>query len=154
MAYYRPTVQKDIELLAPIMRSDDRKEVWHSHGLDPLNALTASVNSSQEANTIIGSNQQVIGLFGYSEYDKDNAIPWILASDDLPRMTFWFVPESKKWVNRISEKYRCLYNYVHFENQTGLRLVEWLGFKLNRKLDNWGVNPTTFIEFVMRRKET
>lgn len=152
MPYYRPTIEKDIDLLAPVMRSDDRKEVWHSHGFDPLGALVSSVKHSKEANTIIGDDGQVIGMFGYCEYDKNNAIPWLLASDDLPKIVFRFLPESKKWVNGVSREYKCLYNYVHFENKASLRWLKWLGFKLNRKLDNWGVNPSTFIEFVMRKE--
>lgn len=147
MAYYRPAKKDDIPYLAETMREQDRKEIWHSHGLTPLDALTFSFELAVENNSIIGDDGKVIGMFGVGEAAPRIGVPWLLASDELPKVQRQFLPESIKWVERVNERYDLLYNYVYAGNKTSIRWLKWLGFSFIRKIDDWGVHPAPFIEF-------
>lgn len=151
MAYYRPSIEEDATVLAPKMRKQDTLEVWHSHGLSPLEALTMSLLLSVEANTIIDDDDEVIGMFGVGEATPQVGIPWLLASDKLRDVTKQFLPESEKWVKRMNERYDLLYNYVYAGNTTSIRWLKWMGFSFIREIPDHGVHPTKFIEFAKHK---
>lgn len=151
MAYYRPSFREDAAVLAPKMRKQDALEVWHSHGLSPLEALRFSFDESIESNSIIDDDGQVIGMFGVSEVAPIVGVPWLLASDRLKAVQREFLPESEKWVQRINERYDLLYNYVYAGNTVSIRWLKWLGFSFVREIPDHGVHPTTFIEFARHK---
>lgn len=151
MAYYRTSVPEDAELLAPKMRKQDALEVWHSHGMSPLEALVSSYDVSVESNTIISNTGEVIGMFGVGEVTPQIGIPWLLASDELTKISREFLPESEKWVQRVNDRYDLLYNYVYAGNKISMRWLKWLGFSFIREIPDYGVNPATFIEFARHK---
>lgn len=144
MAYYRPASFEDIDILHHAIREQDRTEIWHSHGMTPYEGLRFSLERAVEAHSIISDEGNVIGMFGVGEHSPRIGIPWLLASDELPKVAKQFIPESKKWIESLP--YDLLFNYVYANNTTSIRWLKWLSFKFIRKVE-FGVNPTTFIEF-------
>jgi hypothetical protein len=82
-------------------------------------------------------------MFGVS---KEGAI-WLLASDDIHRIRFSFLRESRKVIDFLNQKYPKLWNYVDSRNQLHLRWLKWCGFIFLRKV-NYGVNQKPFYEFI------
>lgn len=150
MAYFRPALDGDAELLAPTVRERDIKEMWHSHGIEPLEGLSASFKNSAECYSII-HNEKVIGMFGYSIVGG-SAAPWLIGSDELPSIAREFLKGSKKWIQDVLTKEQVLFNYVHTENKESIRWLKWLGFSFVRKLE-YGVHPAPFYEFVKIRED-
>lgn len=151
MAFYRTALREDIPELARTMREQDRVEIWHSHGLAPLEALEFSFDLAVENNSIISDEGKVIGMFGVGEVAPNIGIPWLLGSDELPKIAREFIPESRKWIERVHERHDLLYNYVYAENSVSIRWLKWLGFSFIRRIDDWGANPAPFYEFVKLR---
>lgn len=151
MAYYRPASFEDIEVLHHAIREQDRTEIWHSHGMTPEEGLRFSLERAVEAHSIINDEGKVIGMFGVGEYSPKIGIPWLLASDELPRIAKEFIPQSRQWIERIHEDYDLLFNFVYAENKTSIRWLKWLGFSFIRRIDGFGVNPAPFIEFARMR---
>ena len=152
MGYYRLAKYGDCKVLAPTLRQADKDEVWASHGLLPLQALQFSFLLSEEANTIISDNEDIIGMFGVTKHG-DIGIPWLLMSDDIyqPSHVRQFVPTSKKWVKQVQERYKILVNYVAQDNDKAIKWLRLLGFTFISLEENYGVNPKPFYEFVRIR---
>lgn len=151
MAYYRPARWEDIAALAPTIREQDRTEIWHSHGMTPQEGLEFSFDKAVEAHSIISDKEEVIGMFGVGEVAPRIGVPWLLASDELPKVQRQFLPESLKWVNKVNDQYDLLFNYVYAGNTVSIRWLKWLGFSFIQKIDNWGVHPAPFIEFARHK---
>lgn len=151
MAHYRPAIILDCDDLAPRMRAQDAKEVWHSHGMTPFEALSFSFMRAVEANTIISDDGEIIGMFGVGQFAPNVGIPWLLASDGLPKVAKEFIPQSQQWIERVHERYDLLFNYVYANNTTSIRWLKWLGFSFIRKIDDFGTNPAPFIEFARHK---
>lgn len=147
MAYYRQAERKDIALLHHAVREQDRTEIWHSHGMTPQEGLEFSFDGAVEAHSIISDEGNVIGMFGVGEVSPRIGVPWLLATDELPKVQRQFLPESLKWVERVNDRYDLLFNYVYAGNKVSIRWLKWLGFSFIRKIDDWGVHPAPFIEF-------
>lgn len=152
MGYYRPAKYGDCKVLAPNLREEDKSEVWASHGLKPLEALQFSFILSEECNTIISDNEDIIGMFGVTNFG-DVGVPWLLMSDEIykPSHAKQFVPQSKKWVSEVQKRYKLLVNYVAQENDKAIKWLRLLGFTFISLEPNFGVNPKPFYEFVRIR---
>lgn len=150
MGYHRPSKYGDCKVLAPKLRDEDKTEVWASHGLEPLPALQFSFLSSEEARTIIGDNKDIIGMFGVCNDKNGIGTPWLLMSDEIYNRSHarQFVPESKRWVNSIQERYKVLVNFVDKDNDRAIKWLRLLGFTFISLHENYGVNPKPFYEFV------
>ena len=149
MAYYRKAVFEDCAILAPKMRKQDAKEVWHSNGASPLEALEFSFDVAGENNTIIDNEGEIIGMFGCASMEGDDRIgvPWLLASDKLPTVSREFIPQSKQWIESLHERHDLLFNFVHKENKTSIRWLKWMGFNFLKEIE-YGVNPAPFYQFI------
>lgn len=156
MAHYRSSVLDDCSILAPKMREQDAKEVWHSHGSSPLEALVSSFVASdpEERHTIIADDGEIIGMFGCAVMIESPKIgvPWLLASDKLPKITKEFLPQSKEWIERLHNKHDLLYNHVFMENKISIRWLKWMGFKF-LEAELFGTYPAMFYPFVKLKGE-
>lgn len=150
-------MDRDIEILAPILREQDKMEVFCSHGVSPEEALSISKKNSKECFTVIGDDEEdVILMFGVVEDDNGEALPWLLGSDKTAEIPKFVLENSSAKIAEWKEKYSRLYNFVHADNEVSLRFLTWLGFSLDKKHEAWGYNPSRFIEFewLSTEKET
>jgi hypothetical protein len=150
MAYHRPSKYGDCKYLAPNLREEDKAEVWASHGFDPLSALRFSFLASEECNTIIGDKQDIIGMFGVTKHTETIGVPWLLMSDEIYNRSVarQFVPESKRWVKEINNRYPILVNFIDVDNTRAIKWLRLIGFTFIRLDPEYGVNPKPFYEFV------
>ena len=151
---YRKAVIQDIDILAPILREQDKHEVWCSHGVNSREALQMSFLNSTECYSIIEDHLKLVGMFGVVNQGNGVGMPWMLASDDLPKKenVATFLPQGKSWVEGLQKKYQQLYNYAHAENHTSLKWLKWLGFDCNEVVQEWGYHPSTFVRFVWEKE--
>jgi hypothetical protein len=147
--YYRPSILDDVYDLAPRLRQADKDEVKASSNLDPLQALLISMQCSEETNSMIASDGEVVGMFGVAPTpDPMLGIPWMLASDRLPELTREFIPQSLEWVIETNNKYPILYNYVAKDNKKAIRWLKYLGFNFTQLVEKFGHGQKPFYEFV------
>lgn len=151
MAHYRPAKILDIAELAPKIREQDKIEIFHSHGMTPAEGLKFSLERAQEANSIVSDDGKIIGMFGVGEFTPNIGIPWLLGTDELPKIAREFIPESRAWIDRVHAHYDVLFNFVYAGNTTSIRWLKWLGFSFIRRIDDFGVHPAPFIEFARHK---
>jgi len=136
----------DPKVLAPKLRESDVSEVWASHKVTPLEALTYSFSVKEHMTfSIIGNEDQgVIGMFGVvPSYHKDWGIAWLLTSDELYEHRKQFLDECPKWIQKMETKYNYLYNHVHTCNKQSMAWMRGLGFKVIVS-GAWGALGHTF----------
>lgn len=150
MGHYRPSKYGDCKVLAPKLRKEDKAEVWASHGLNPLSALRFSFLASEQCNTIIGDNKDIIGMFGVTKHDETVGVPWLLMSNEIYNRSVarQFVPQSKLWVKEINSQYPVLVNFIDVDNEKSIKWLRLLGFTFIKLHPEYGVNPKPFYEFV------
>lgn len=147
--YYRPATVDDVYDLAPRLRQADKDEVKASSNLDALGALLISMECSEETNSIIAPDGEVIGMFGVAPTpDPMLGVPWMLASDRLPEVRKEFIPQSLEWVKEINARYPILYNYVAKDNTVAKRWLRYLGFNFTQLVEKFGHGQKPFYEFV------
>lgn len=146
--HYRPYKQEDIIAVAQTMCEADATEVLLSDGLEPLKALQRACRDSEEVNTIVAPDGEILGMFGLSYMDDMTGSPWMLTSGKLSKYYMQFLRESKKWVAHANEQRPLLLNYVHVDNKNAILWLKFLGFKFVRMVDEYGVGKAPFYEFV------
>lgn len=89
-------------------------------------------------------------MFGVCNDKNGIGTPWLLMSDEIYNRSHarQFVPESKRWVNSIQERYKVLVNFVDKDNDRAIKWLRLLGFTFISLHENYGVNPKPFYEFV------
>jgi len=145
MATYRSSTKEDCFILAPLMREQDKVEVMFSHGVEPLEALLACLES-HECNTIVHQGQPV-GMFGIHPVDDLTASPWMLGTDKIPEIARDVMKVSSQWVKDKNKEYPILVNYVHEDNEVSKVWLRKLGFTFIQLIDDYGVGKQPFYEF-------
>lgn len=145
---FRKAVEADISILAPNIREHDRHEIYCSHGVTPLEALTISFSNSAECYSIEDHNKKVVGMFGVTKHTGTEAVPWLLATESLQKKENHrsFIAQAKDWITGIKSRYEHLSNRVHAENKVSIRWLRSLGFSFDEEAI-WGYRPTRFIRF-------
>jgi hypothetical protein len=145
--HYRPARFEDCREIAPLMREQDVKEVMYSHGFNPLKALQESYRLSQVHNSIIHEDGSVVGMFGVADAGA-YASPWLLGTDKIIDTRKEFIPQAIEWVNRMSDKYPLMFNFVHEDNTVSIRWLKSLGFEFIKLDKEYGVGKKPFYQFV------
>ena len=145
----RPSTPEDAYDLAPRLRKEDVEEVFAINGCSPLQALLDGLKGSDECLTIMWDDR-VVGMFGVAPLTKDLGAIWLLASDDLPKIRWKFLKETRPWVQYFLTKYPRLTNMVDARNEVHIKWIKWAGFTFTNRTE---VLPSgvPFLEFFKDR---
>jgi len=144
----RPTVKDDVLALAPRLRQADIDEVKAASGLDPLTALTLSLQISPLCFTVFGDGLQ-LAMFGAKPEDNPTiGRIWMLGSDEIHDHRFGFLRKSREWVDYLQERHPLLYNYIDARNTVHIRWLQWLGFSFINEVHGYGFEQRLFYQFV------
>jgi hypothetical protein len=148
--YVRPAVLDDAVRLAPLLREEDKKEIWAYTGKEPYEALLNGVLLSDVVHTVVASNHVPIAIFGVLTHQKwsEVGVVWLLGTPLLKEYRMQFLRNSRDWVQWMHQKWPILHNYVYAENRLHITWLKWLGFKLINLHQEFGINREPFYEFV------
>lgn len=126
----RVTLSTDAARLAPRLRDEDRAEVL-ALGLQPLEALEESVVGSAEAFTW-WLGDEIVAMAGVVPATAIGPVarPWMLGSDLVRQNVRYFLPESRRTVERWWSMWPILWNVIDCDYKAALRWIVWLGFTL------------------------
>lgn len=145
--YVKSTTHDDILELCETIRKEDKEEVIASHG-DIYTGLMESFSSSDFTETIFTKDDLVAGIYGVSPLGLGIASPWMLSSIYLPEVWREFLRGSREWVKNVNKRYPVLTNCVDAEYELSINWLKFLGFTFINRIENYGVNPKPFLEFV------
>jgi hypothetical protein len=137
--YIHPITLEAATEVASNLRTEDRREVEEGHGVDPF---TSIVSKAQEGSCVYFNvpNGKTAGMAGVEE----DGLIWMLTTEAIYEYPLTFARESKRFVNRHSDK--KLWNIVDKRNTVHLKLLKFLGFKFSGEILH-GPNNLPFIEF-------
>lgn len=142
----RASRPSDAELLAPILREEDRREIDAATAERPIDALVRGVECSDPCYTVIGMDGLPVVMFGVVPDGDARGIVWLLGSEKLVEHRICFVREGRLWLDRLHERYLVLWNYIDSRNAVHVRWVSWLGFSIVRTIPNFGAARLPFHE--------
>lgn len=117
----------DAATIAPLLREADKNEITAMSGLPPLDALEYSIRESDGAWFVTRPDGHPVALFGVGE-DQGVGIPWMLGTDEMRRYGKSLVKDGRKWVQKWTDKYGFLYNYVDARNTVHIHWLTHIGF--------------------------
>jgi len=132
-------------LLQLKLREWDRRELRASMLCDDeQDGLVWSCMSSQDL-WVYCEGETVIAISGLSPLPAPTKIgvPWVLGSDRVYERPFALVKLAKKFMAFAEAKYETLVNYVGVGNTKAIKLLEWLGFEVDRSNEFLLYDPTT-----------
>ena len=142
----RPANIDDALDLAPRLRRDDKWEVMCSSGLNSVDALTQSIQFSEQCWTAHLDDRPEI-IWGVCKFPPNPkmGIVWLLSSEEMYKIPGRFVKESIRYVNKMFENFDTLFNYVAAVNIKSQRWLESLGFEAKARIEEYGVGKQPFI---------
>lgn len=126
-----PATLDDCLDLAPNMRQADKDEIWASAKLGPYGALVESweLSPMSWAGKV---DDEVVCIFGVGavSFLSQKGAPWLLGAHGLERYSFAFLRRNQSIIREMHELFPLLENYVDARNETSIRWLRWLGFKI------------------------
>jgi|ERR1041384_7671963 hypothetical protein len=155
MLEIRRVVHEDANKLARRLRAADLQEIKANLGEDPLSVLQKGVAESDPCYAVVNEEDEPVALFGVvpDTADADVGVVWLLASDELAEHPFFVLRNTRKWVEELQQQYRVLWNHIDARNELHIRWLQWSGFTLLRRIENFGVEQRPFYEFEKVRSE-
>ncbi len=130
------------------MREEDAAEVKAAGNDTPLSALGSSYFMSHRCYTVTvdGSPE---AMFGVAPVTEDFGGVWLLGTSVVfERAPIWFLRQSKKWLDKLSEGFEYVGNCVDERNEKHCSWLEWLGFVPVAFLPEFGFEQRPFIKYV------
>ena len=148
--YVRPSVPKDPEKVAPILRDLDKAEIDATAGLDHAVALSYAMQSCILPLTIVDDNEEPFAMFGVNNHPsiEEYGQIWLLSSDYLFKAKMPFLRQSKLWQEAIEQPYSVVGNLVSEVNIKHIRWRKWLGYRFIARHPEFGFTKQPFLEFV------
>jgi len=142
----RKSVKGDLRDIADRMRNADKKEIWASNNIAPLEALIKGLDNSVYCRTV--ENGRAILMFGVAPEDilGNRAAVWMLSTDDLDNIKIHFLRNCRKYVDEMLEYYEYLENYVDCENTKCIQWLKFLGANIDEPAP-YGVEGKLFRHF-------
>ena len=147
MGYLRKANIADLNHVCKHMRDMDRLEAVYQTGKEPEDALRLSYLSGQQVLAIAGDNDQPMGLCGVI---SDGCI-WMICTDELfsnKKYRIQLIRKGRKWVDKLLQSYKVLYNFVYAENHSAIKWLKALGFTFVNYYEKYGDQEKPFYEFV------
>ena len=147
MGYLRKANIADLNHVCKHMRDMDRLEAVYQTGKEPEDALRLSYLSGQQVLAIAGDDDQPMGLCGVI---SDGCI-WMICTDELfsnKKYRIQLIRKGRKWVDKLLQSYKVLYNFVYAENHSAIKWLKALGFTFVNYYEKYGDQEKPFYEFV------
>jgi hypothetical protein len=117
--------------LAPIMRAEDKAEIWAAAAVGPLEGLEISLAGSFQAWTwlVEGRPACMFGI-GCPSLLAGIGTPWFLSSLLLDRHRVPLLKFYRPFLAEMSALFPVLTNWVDARHRTAIRWLAWMGFTL------------------------
>lgn len=118
----------DVEHVAQHLREADRVELAAAQSLPPEVAVLECIDYPGWKVAVLVDGRPTI-IYGVTASERPGTgIPWLLATDDIHRITRQFIEGCTPEVERMQADFGFLINQVHCDNEISIRWLRWLGF--------------------------
>ena len=145
-----PSTPEHAATIASMVRPEDRAELRASVNHSPEEAMLAGLRHSDHVMTgcIDGVPVCMWGVVRESMV-MNIGVPWMVATYMLDKHAATFLRRCKGPVLAMLDDYDTLINHVDARNTKAIRWLKWLGFKVEEKPVEYGVDKLPFHRFSM-----
>lgn len=140
----------DADLLAPVLRDADLREIQATMHGEPADLIRLSIQMSPRFRKTVFADGDIALIFGVGSGSllSDTGSPWLLGSELIEQHPKTFLRHSKKFVPKMKRGFRFLENQVAADNRLSIAWLKWLGFTIEKEKP-WGVKNLMFRRFTM-----
>lgn len=151
MIRVREAMPEDAEMIAPLLRADDAREVMRLGCGLPSGCIRRAISGSRMAGVFYRGEEPlcVFGVADASVMDQETGIPWLVGTLALSKCPRPFLRETRRWVSAWMERYSALTNYVDADYEKAIRWLRWLGFSVGIP-EPYGAPGAMFCRIEMR----
>jgi hypothetical protein len=127
----------------------DEKEIYYASGMTPFEGVKLCYTlSSADCNVALDQRNNVLSLHGVMAREGFG-MPWMILSKDAYNKEGikHAMSVTANWVEDKLQRYKKLQNFISAENTLTIRWLEFLGFKLTKKIDQFGFCKQPFYKF-------
>lgn len=148
----RDSIKADIGYLAMNLRQGDIDEIWASHHLRPMEAVSLCYKCSMTCLTGC-INEVPFTIFGCTPIDEKNeeAMIWMLATEKIADTRMEFLRYSRYFVDILLKHYPLLFNYVDARNVRSIVWLKKIGAEV-KEAKPYGVDQLPFHYFSFTRR--
>lgn len=149
MLWVRSCLSGDVAQLSHRLRAADLLEIQAVMGGDSRTILEQGMVWSEPCFVIVDPEERSLALFGVVPDPGQAGVGrvWLVGTDELVSHSRCFLRHSRKWIEKLHERYPTLWNYVDARNEVHIRWLKWCGFTFLRRIEEYGVERRPFYEF-------
>ena len=136
----------DCIYLSENLRKEDIQEIQAVTGLPPLLSLLTGLKMSSVPLVICNADCKPVAMLGVVPNGLIGFI-WMVGTDDLKKLVYHFLRNSKDVCDVLKGKHQILHNYVDKRNKLHINWLKWMGFSIINEV-NYGIENRKFYEFV------
>lgn len=139
---------QDIKVLANNLRKEDEREIRTMTQEEPIKSMIRGFLVSDMCK-VVYLNKKLVLIYGVSKTSEaEVGCPYMLATDELPKIGLRFVRNSKHRIDEMHEFYPILFNYIDSRNSLHLKWLKWCGFEI---IGEKFFNNVKFHRFIKRK---
>ena len=145
----REATLADVSIIGDNLRQADREEVEASSGENPTLVMLMGLHGRC---FVAVEDDDPFLIFGVVPDERDDrvGIIWLMGTDKTSKFPLTFLRQSKQWVEELGEGYEVLMNVIDERNSMHLTWLEWLGFEVVHRFEEYGVARLPFLLFERR----
>jgi hypothetical protein len=153
---FRRAIPEDATRLGPRLRIADLREIQAVFAEDPIEVLLRGITISDPCFALTDDSDYPLAIFGVVPdlRDPETGVAWLLGSNAITELRFFSGRNSRRWLERLHEKYRTLWNVAEASNASHLRWLEWCGFRRVRTVERNGLAHGLFYELESVREKS
>ncbi len=138
----------DVIHISPNLRSADLAELEAASGLPALQSLIYGFGHGRSWVVREPYSDIPVALFGVTPLTKTVGIPWMVATDELPRHKKFFVKNASEHIDKMLRFYPDgLVNYIDARNKIHITYIKHFGFEVTGFVADYGHAKLPFYRF-------
>lgn len=150
--FVRDATWADVPLLAADLRCADRAELKAFSGLSHHEAISEGLRAVEHggsARVACLPNGLPAAIFGVVPTPVEGlGAVWMVATNGFQALHRQFLREGGQELQRLGSGYRALFNLTDARNHVHHRWLQWVGFTIIKRHEEYGREGRPFLEFV------
>lgn len=152
--FVRPATIEDAISVASRLRQEDRDEVIAASGADPLLVFPQYVREDRfvmAAGLAMDGIPEILWGADPIPFVDDACTGWLVTTPRILQFPVEFTVRVKQLFEELHKDYALITNFTDERNKVHHRLIQWLGCKPIRRIEEFGAQSLPFIEFASYR---
>lgn len=147
-----PATQDHVDAMKGKLRAVDEQEVRATSGMSADDSMSLGLKRSTLCWVLL-ADEKPVAIFGVVPQTVLGTIgvPWLLATNDLPKFTKEVVKSSRPYIEKMLNRFPYLQNWSDERNVTARRWLKWCGFIFGQP-ELYGVERRKFSRFYMMKR--